>query len=448
MKKKNVFQLIRLQSIVTPLVCIALLASCSDDDTDTGGESGGGTTAATDRFFISAAAGESQYALLTDGVSEGSTSVVGNGTEMESSIQTWLFNDDPSVALGLIYNQGDPGTGVAYDLDETGELNVFGSSQGFQLTTRFSNYGFFGDYALTSASGQTPVDESGNPLLDDEGHERSDATVFNFIHFNEDNSLTVSEKSINTLDMAGNGQQANFSGIVDLGNGEFLSGLVMSEVQYDEAGDASTVVSSPDSVWVGAFNENLELQRIYKDDRISYASGRYRSRYYSMISKDDDNNVYVFSGSYDSNTTKNAGALRINDGATDFDDDYYFDIQSLSDGYKFRQVWHITDDYFLLEFYNDLEPSGSSAAATQYGIVKMEEKTFTWVNGAMPAKDAIVSVGDPYGYDGMMYIPVTISGAYPHIYEIDPATGIATQGIEVQADDVTAIGVLSYTPAE
>ncbi|MGY5353767.1 DUF4374 domain-containing protein [Wenyingzhuangia sp. IMCC45467] len=414
----------------------ATATSCSSDDNTGTDNSGTGDT----QFFISAAGEESEYILTTNSLEEGSTSISGNGIELEMTGYTWLFDDSPSTAIGLVYNQGDPGVGLGYQLDANGLLQKQGE---FQISSRFTNYGFFDHYAITSVSGQTPVDENGNALTHTDGSERQDGTTFNFIDLN--NGLSLEEKTITTLNIAGNGEQASLSGIVDMGNGEFLSALVLSQAQDEEAtGGASTgTVNYPNNVWVAAFDENLNVVRIYEDDRISYASGRYRSRYYSMIAPDDNGNAYVFSGSYDSNTTLPCGALRINGGADDFDQNYYFNIEALTGGYRFQQVFHITGDYYLLRFYNEVEVSSSSDPATQYGVVNMTAKTFSWLSGDFPEKENIVSIGLPYAHGGKMYLPITATGEYPTIYNINPTTAVASKGLVVQSTDVRAIGVLT-----
>src|SRR5690606_30207266 len=243
----------------------------------------------------------------------------------------------------------------------------------------------------------------------------------------------------------GNGQQATFSGIVDLGNGEFLTGLVVSEPKDPSQGGGGSTgpVTHPDSVWVAALDADLNVKRIYRDDRISYASGRFKSQYYSQIAKAGDGTVYVFSGAYDGNTTKPAGALRIKGGATEFDADYYFNIEAESGGYRFRKVWHITEDYFLLEVYNDLE-YGSSTPATQYAVVKMEDQTFKWVTQGFPAKDDITATGLPFADNGKIYFPVTTASAQPTVYVIDPASATAKAGLVVEAEGIASLSRFTY----
>jgi hypothetical protein len=390
-------------------------------------------------FFLSVTGESAEYILRADSPDAGAVSIADNSKTLELSGYTWIFNSEPSVAIGLIYRQGDPGIGLAYTVDPD---NVLTESGQFQISSRFTSYGFFDRYALTSVGGQTPVDDAGNALLDDAGNARTDGVTFNFIDLK--NRFSLNEKTITTRNITGNGEQATFSGIVDLGNGEFLTALVVSPPRDPNAtGGASTgTVTYPDSVWVAAFDANLKLKRIYRDNRISYSAGRFRSQYCSQIGKADNGDVYVFSGSYETTGTRPCGALKIVAGASNFDASYYFNIEEKTGGYHFRKIWHIAGNSFLLELYNELEVS-ATGAATQYGVVDMSARTFRWIDG-IPAKDRITATGLPASYNGKIYFPITVAGADPAIYIIDPVTAAATKGLSVTgATAINAIGRLT-----
>ncbi|MCC8174534.1 MAG: DUF4374 domain-containing protein [Odoribacter sp.] len=412
--------------------------SCNDDDNNNGGTT---PPVVGETFFISAVGESSEYILQTQRIDSGEINIRPNVKELENSGYTWIFNTNPSVAIGLIYVQGDPGIGLGYGVDADSTLKELGQ---FLIPSRFTSYGFFENYALTSVGGQTIV-KDGSTLTHEDGTERIDGVTFNFINTT---TLSSTQKTIETLNITGNGDQATFSGIVDMGNGEFLTGLVVSQPIDESAtgGSSSGTVNYPDSVWIAAFDANLNLKRIYRDDRISYSSGRYRSQYYSQIGKTDDGTVYVFSGSYDSNTTRPCGALKIAKGGTEFDQNYYFNIEAKSDGYRFRKVWYIKDDYFLLEFYNEAGPITTTLApATQYGIVNMAgEGSFQWISG-LPDKDNITDTGLPYSYNGKMYFPITeTTQKNPSIYVIDPITATATRGLSITgASTIRAVGRLT-----
>lgn len=407
------------------LALLVAMGCSKKENPGPGDDNGNGTE--NEKYFVAATAGSSTYLLAVDDLESGKVSIVGNGVEIPRTYTTWV-NNGTIASVGLIYAQGDPGIGISYGLDAGGNLVPVGNE--FQITSRFTTYGAFDKYIITGVSGQTLTNGK-------------TGSVFNFIDLDNHNAMT--QKEVITENFTGNGQLATFSGIVDIGNGEFLTGLVVSEPKDPEAGGGGSTgpVTHPDSVWVAALDANLNVKRIYRDDRISYASGRMRSQYYSQIAKDDDGNVYVFSGAFDSNTTKPAGALRINKGAADFDQDYYFNIQEESGGYRFRKVWHITADYFLLEVYNDIE-YGSTSAATQYAIVKMEDKKFTWVTSGFPSKDEITATGLPFSDNGKIYFPVTTASDQPTVYVIDPVTATAKAGLVIEAEGVAALSRFTY----
>ncbi|MDR1983523.1 MAG: DUF4374 domain-containing protein [Prevotellaceae bacterium] len=413
--------------------CLALsFASCDSNEYN--------PTPTIGSFFLSVSGETAEYIIQTNNLETGNLSISDNNGALEKSGYTWIFNENPSVAVGLIYNQGDPGVCLAYGIKSDTTLTEL---KQFQIESRFTSYGFFDKYALTSVGGVTPVDESGNALVDGSGNVRSDGATFNFFDLK---NLVLTSKTITTLNITGNGDQATFSGIVDMGNGEFLTGMVVSQPKAAGAGGgaSSGTITYPDSVWVAAFDAILNLKRIYRDDRISYSSGRFRSQYYSQIGKADDGSVYVFSGSYESATTKPCGALKINKNATEFDPSYYFNIEQETGGYRFRKVWHITGNYFLLELYNDFTIT-TETAATQYGIVNMGTQKFSWLSNGFPAKNQITATGLPMAHDGKMYFPIVTQGNDPAIYIIDPATASAKKGISITgAKTLNAIGRLIY----
>lgn len=392
------------------LVLLIATGCGSDDDTATNGGDG---TDTNQKFFVAATQGEATYLLTVDDLESGTASIVGNGIEEPYSFTAFVNNGTKST-VAMQYRQGDPALGVSYGLDATGNLVRTGSE--FQMNKGYSTWGSFDGYVLAGRGGGQDVGNGGI------------GAIFYFI--DPENQNAVVEKSINTQNITGNGLTATLSGVADGGNGEFYTSLVLTD-------------GSPDEVNIAALDADLNVKRIYHDDRISYSAGRFRSAYYSQIANDGDGNTYVFSGAYDSATTKPAGALRINKGVTSFDQNYYFNIQELSGGFRFRKVWNITEDYFLLEFYNTLE-YGSTTPASQYAIVKMSTKQFTWLTNGFPAKDTITDTGWPFAYNGKMYFPVTTANAKPTVYVIDPVAGTAKAGLVIDAEGVSALSRLTY----
>ena len=415
---------------------LPLFTACSSDDTaeSTNGESGGiATGAATSgHFFLDAASDDgTEYILQNTSVSDGDLNIKSNIKELPTSPYTWVFKD--SYAVGMSYQQQYAGLGYCVKL--TDENKPFEQIGQFQVNDRFTTYGFVDDLFVTSVSGQTRGD-------------RTDIAVFDFWTLDDSGVKLFRSKSRYTADIAGDDQQATFSGIVDNGDGTFLTAMIKSDHKDDGSnaqGGSIGNVKYPDSCWVVKMDTALNIKAVYGDNRISYACGQFRSQTLNSIYKVDDGTVYVFSNSYESTTTLPAGALRIKKGADGFDKDYYFNIQSELGGYKFRRVWPITGSKFLLDLSDDKTPT-STGAARHYAVIDMETKSHVDVTG-LPDKLNITSgqtTGDvPMVYDGKIYIPITQRGGYAALYNVDPDTGVATKGITVTgAASIRSVGYL------
>jgi hypothetical protein len=364
-----------------------------------------------DKYFIAASQGDGTYMMTVNDLEKDTIITTANGIENPLSYTHYAYNGTSTV-LAINYQQGNPAPGAIYQLDANGKLVKMDE---FELSSSFSTIGAFGDYIVTSKSGRTLA--SG----------QTGASLY-FIDLKNNNYIT--EKTLVTENFY-RGKTAELLGIVDAGNGEFLTGINLAG-------------STHDSVFVARLDANLNIKKIYEDDRLSYSGGQMKSARYSQIANDTEGNTYVFSGAYSATTTKNAGALLIKKGSDNFDASYYFDIEKASGGYRFRKVWHITEDYFLLECYNAVGAPGSSSAATQYGVVKMSTKDFKWVSG-IPAKDNISNTGWPFTSNGKAYIPVTAADAQPAVYNLDPKSGVAKKGITVSG--VNSIpGLARLTP--
>ena len=406
------------------LMGVAVLTSCSKSD----GPGSGGDGDVSSKYFISAQAdGDYDYLITVDDLTQGSVSIAGNGTEVRSGY-SWLF-PNPSTAIGFIYQQGSPGVGLGVTIDQNGEIVQSGSE--FLVESRFTTLGVAGGLAITAVGGQPMADQ-----------EDVYGAIFNIVNPDEGNHKET--KTITTTNMTGTGEFFTFSGIVDGGNGTFLTSMVPSKILPNTGGGGSTGETDyPDSVWVARFDTDLNLLNIYGDDRLSYSTGRMRSRYHSQIGNDDSGNTYVFSSAHSDQTSKNAGVIRINNGEDDFDSDYYWDLDAESDGYKFMKVWHITGNYFLLNYYNTPNSVDRNDGYTKYAIVNVVDKSFKWLESGFPKPEEITASSDAFTIDGQAFIPLVVENQKPAIYVIDPAGATASRGLEVDATGITNVGKLT-----
>lgn len=386
-------------------------------------------------FFIStevnAAGQESGYLLATPDITQGSLSIKGQGLEM-SGYNTWIFPTE-KIGIGLKYQKGDPGLGVGVKLGAQGNIEKSGAE--IRIDSRYTTYGVFQNKVLTAVGG---IKIEG----DDDIH-----STFNMIDPAQNNKTV--EHTINTTNLTGNGEYATLSGIVQFDGNTFLTALVPSIIDTDtgEGGSSTGLTDYPDSVWVALYNQDLEVQKIYGDDRIGYASGRFRSQYYSTISADGDGNVYVFSPAVDERSSKPAGVIRINKGAEDFDKEYYWNLENELGTDKealFYNVYHVEGDLFVLDFRRTAaeDPNQEVARSNALAVVNVKTKDFQWVGG-LPDYTKNPVFGNPIAEAGKLYIPVSLTtGEKPAVYIVDAASATAKRGLEVDASSITAVGKL------
>lgn len=449
------FQTIR-KMLFLGLVGATTLVSCSkSDDNNVGKPTPPPTPTPTptpnatevNSFFIDAGGAENKtrYVLYADDVTKGEVPLNSNKLQLKpANGYFWMFNKN--IAAGLSYEGRGAGIGVSYSRNAKGEVSPIND---FEVNERATTFGFFNNYYVTAVSGQAF-----------EG--KNDGSTF--IFRNTSDFAEASRKTIHTNKFLGDNMNdteiVSFAGILDNGNGEFLTGMLVSEYKDVQPGQGSSTgyMENTDVVYVGVLDKDLNLKRYYKSDKLSYSAGRFKSQYLLEMGKVANGDVYVFSGAIAKNpapakapakadkaTTKPAGALRIKAGATTFDDSYFFDISAVSNNGLFRRVWHITDNKFLVEFFNDATKANlRSLDVYHYAIVDVEAKTLNWVSGLpQPEKctNIVTNPITPAIYGGKVYLPVNEQGTDPAIYVIDPATNAATKGLVVKgATVINAIG--------
>lgn len=389
-------------------------------------------------YFIavktSSASGE-EYILQVPSITAGDLNIRDNIKELEQKDYTWVF--DRNVAVGFAYGYASAGYGYAMWLRN--EQTKLEDLNNFRIEPKYTSYGFFNHSVITMVGGQVSSDGK-----------RNDLAVFTEWTIGQDGVKRSQQKAIPTRELLGNEQQVTFSGVADQGDGTFLSAMIASEFKNVGVGDGSSIgkLRYPDSVWVAKLDGNLNVVKVYGDSRLSFAAGRWHAQNFNMVlptSSPTRDTTYVFSSAIDSTTSRHAGALRFTKQNDGFDPSYYWDLQQAFGGYKFRRVWHVTDDIYLLEFYNTFNP-GNTSVAHQYALADMSAKKITEVKG-LPAKNMIKSGeqtgGAPLYDNGVLYLPITVYGSDAVIYSINPYTGEAKKGITLHGvGEVRSLGKL------
>ena len=383
--------------------------------------------------------------------------------------------------FGIKYNDGSQGTGGCYYLD----ANNVPQKKYTYTFNRFTTYGTWGDNVITVSTGDTKqTDSQGNA---------AQGFLFNYLNA-KDGTTSTNQQDILAENFLGNGEKVTMAGFVEANGKLYTSIIPMGMSHYGVNTWPDKVLSQdyvatgtggsgsgkytagqipstqyPDNAYIAIYSgSNFDEEPVIATtDKIGFACGRMRSQYYQTIWSDDDGNLYVFSGGYGRTATQPAadanlkakvqgtlpsGVVRIPAGSTTFDE-YYCNLETMSgaSGHPLFRCWHVGGDYFLLNNYGcsieEVATLGTNAPKNELVIFKASEKKLIPITG-LPDMNLISSFGNsPYLENQYFYIPVltTEEGATPTFYKINPQTGEAVKGLEVEADEITTVGKIALT---
>ncbi len=383
----------------------------------------------------------------------------------------WVFYGD-SYLYGLTYNQGNAGTTRSYILNEDLTLEARPAEYAVR---RFTTYGIYDKYIMTASTGDGPAewaDENGfipKSLL----ISYLDVAAETYSTNDTTNEAYLSENFL------GNGEFVTLAGIEERDGKIFAAAVPMGLSQYgvkaeggkwvcegygdlvksESGGSGSGAYKEgelqwtqyPNECWVAIFDdETLTSKRLIRTDKLSYACGRNKSQYYQMTWATESGDIYVFSPSYAKvmaderqQTILPAGVMRIKRGTEEFDPDYYYNIESMTEGRSFLRTWPAGGAKFLMLMYDAPLTPEKKMTANQLAIFDAEAGKFTDVTG-LPAKESISGFGSsPYFENSKIYITVTTTDSYPAIYAINTDTGVATKGLTIEATQISGVGRLA-----
>lgn len=449
----------------------ATLAACSDNDNPSAPDLP--ETSDTEAFVFATSVTDgdktANVLLTSQALDEGNVSPINNGLVNDGATE-WVFYKDKYL-YALTYNQGNAGTTRSYILDSDGQMKARSAEY---KVSRFTSFGKYGNYILSASTGEGPTE-----YADSEGR-LPQMLLLTYLDVEAETATSSDSKQKERYlseNFTGNGEYVTLSGFIESG-GKLYSGVVsMGLSAYGSAIDGGRYIlpgnedlvkgesggtgggsyekgelqgtQYPNECWVAVFdNELLEGKKLMKSNKISYPCGRYRSQYYQSIWAADNGDVYVFSPSYAKTltdprqqTTLPAGVVRIKAGATDFDPDYYYNLEEQSNGCGFLRCWHAGGNYFLMRMY-DRPFSQSCYVANQLALFNGDTGRLTYING-LPEASTITDFGKtPYVEGEYVYLPIMTSTGYPAIYKIHTPTATATRGVELQVTTSTAVGKL------
>lgn len=414
------------------------------------------------------ASGNTSYVLLaSDKLDDGSVSAVNNGLVNDGATY-WVFYRNKYL-YGLTYNQGNAGTTRSYIMGDNG----IEARAAEYAVRRFTTYGIYDKYIMTTSTGDGPSEYADVNGYIPQSFLVSWLDVVGETYITNDTRQEI----YNAENFLGNGEYVTLAGLLESngklwsvavpmglsqygvkdGNGRWVREGYADLIKTEAGGSGSGAYEKdelqwtqyPDECWVAIFDdETLSSKKLIRTDKISYACGRNKSQYYQTIWAADNGDIYVFSPSYAKTmsdvrqkTTLDAGVVRIKAGTQEFDPNYYYNIESQTDGKSFLRCWHIADDYFLMLMY-DRPLTESGFTANQLAVFKGETGQLTYVDG-MPETEKISSFGNAvYNENGKVYVTVTTTDGYPSIYVIDPTTATASKGVTVEATQINGVGLL------
>ena len=369
------------------------------------------------RFIIAstplASDGVADYLLTTESLTEGAVSTVGNGIEQDGTYRYYVTHKNKFFSM--LYGQGNPGAVTTYELNSEGALEKLSD---FQSET-VQAFGAMNDDIVMAKISRNSAD----PMA-------------SWYRLDADQLQIVADGKWNQAEIAGNGEQAFFTWVTQVGDKLFAPYFSMKACCNDSFG---TVY--PDSAWIAVFDyPSMELNKVIKDDRTSFI-GRY---FLSGLEVDELGDTYAFSASVASSNGVMTSSLpsaftRIKAGQLEFDQSYYFNVEELADGYYITAKTYAGNGKFIVTMNKE---KGAYTTGNRFGVADVYNKTFTWVTGA-PSESEIVSVtiNNYSEKNGLAYIGITTeTGSW--VYEFNASTATANQGLKVEGGVITAISKL------
>jgi len=402
-----------LKAIPALLLAASIFSSCSKDNGGPGTPDNPGNYILT--VTPAASTGVADYLLTASSLESGTISTAGNGVEQDGTYRYYVTHNNKFFSM--LYGQGNPGAVTAYDIRD-GKLN------------KLTNF-------------QTETVQAFAPVKDDlllfkisRNLETPNSTWYKV---NTNSLLITSEGTTNTLELTGNGELAHFSWLTQVGDKVFAPYFCISGRNFSTA--------YPDSAWIAVFNyADMTLDKVIKDDRTSFI-GRY---FTDGLAVTDNGDIYAYSSSVavdaegEMNSSKPSAITRIKAGTTEFDQSYFFNFETASDGMNITDWIYIGNNTFIVNA-NVKADKGAYSTGTTVGIVNVVDKTFKKVTGLPDVADINSMTTNNYTpKDGKTgYIGVNLNNGTSYVYKIDANNQTATQGLKVEGGTITAIQYLN-----
>lgn len=308
-----------------------------------------------------------------------------------------------------------------YSIGGLDDVNVVGISQ-----NEDGSLSQVGDVSFDNSISDI-VKADDNTLVALELSSASDQVKFHTIDVN---TVTVTETYELPVSDLVSEFSASYSGMVVSGDYLYLAYYVSDPDTWETPSTAQAeiaVYSYPD----------FEFQKIITDDRVGPIGG---FNVKSALIKTENGDVYAVSHSNPANgysqSTQPSGILRIQSGTTEFDQDYFFDIATTTEGFNTAHMMYLGNGKVFSEINvaERDEQARWSDGPLQSAVLDLEAKTVNFI--ANVPEHAGLGRRLAAAYDGdFMYMCVPEDNGI-FVYKMDLNNYTATKGAEVEANFV------------
>ncbi|SMC85691.1 DUF4374 domain-containing protein [Pedobacter africanus] len=361
-----------------------------------------------------ATTGVADYLLTAGSLESGTISTAGNGIEQDGSYRYYVTSNNKFFSM--LYGQGNPGAVTTYNITN-GKLTKISN---FQSET-VQAFAPVNDDILMFKIPRT-IAATGN-------------TLATWYRVNTNSLLIAADGSVNAIEPTGNGEIAHFSWIKQVGNKVYAPFFGIKNRSFE--------TDYPDYAGIAVYSyPDMKYEKTIKDTRTSFI-GRYFVDGLGLVENGD---VYAFSSAVAQSggvmtSTKPSAIIRIKSGTEVFDNTYFMNFETASNGYVITNWLYIGNNNFVAH----IEPKvtkGAYATGRQLAIVNVVNSTVKLVSG-LPAVSEIsgITTNNYTPKDGRTaYVGVNLANsAGSYVYKIDAGTATATRGLKVEGGVITAI---------
>jgi len=397
----------KLRSTLALFGAAALLASCSDTNTAVPENPGNYILTVSP----AASTGVADYLLTASDLDRGTITTAGNGVEQDGTYRYYVTHN--GKFFSMLYGQGNPGAVTAYDI-QNGKLN--------KLT----------NFQTETVQAFAPVNDD---LLLFKISRSLTAPTSSWYKVNTNTLTITAEGTMNTLDLTQVGELAHFTWLKQVGTKVFAP--------YQTINDRNFNTKYPDQASIAIFNyADMKLEKVITDKRASFI-GKY---FQDGLSVQENGDIYGFSPAAATtdgklSSTKPSAILKIKSGTTEFDQSYFFDVETASGGMSITSWLYVGNNTYIVIAAAKAEKTSGFPAGKRLGIVNVVDKTYKPVSG-MPdlATINLLTTNNYTPKDGKTgYIGVNLTDGTSYIYKIDASTQTATRGLTVEGGTVTAV---------